>query len=318
MYNVTHEPELVKNFHSEYFKLLNFYHNTKRPSAFVKYYNINIDLSPSDDVSHVNFDKYTRTKSKWDLYELVPTVNLAAIQNATTPVVELAGNIIEGNTSIVVYTLDEPHVDDLITFYDPVESEEVYRVTNVRLQINSLYSNPEIKWFELDLNTAPIKYDSLGSLPIGNHYVYDLSLEKNILYPEYKEHINNLNIQKEAIEKFIPFYSCLWDLYHAGGHVPAITNELIYFFKKNYNTKYNRLYENIYAPYGYWDKFGALKFNDISEVNFDTFRYDVYDMTSNLWYEYEWEYDDYTSIDDMEILDKIFYLTYMLKQNIVN
>jgi hypothetical protein len=69
-------------------------------------------------------------------------------------------------------------------FYGPIASGEIFRVRNFRTPINALHSEPKLNWFEIDLEYAPIKQPE--SLKYAQHYVYDLSQEKYIIYNEYK------------------------------------------------------------------------------------------------------------------------------------
>ena len=40
MLTVLNEPKLIQDYNTEYYKLINFYSNIKRPSVFIKYYNL--------------------------------------------------------------------------------------------------------------------------------------------------------------------------------------------------------------------------------------------------------------------------------------
>ncbi len=317
MYNITHEPELISNLQKEYFELINFYHNIGRPSFFVKYHNLNTSISPNDSDVNATFDRYTKTENKWDLFELTPIHTITPIQNTPSDVPDLKGQMIEGNTTITTYTVENPKIDDLISFYDPVGSEEVFRVANMRLQLNSLYSTPSINWFELDLETAPIKHKHLLELNINEHYIYDLSQEKNINYADYKKFISFLTEIENQLDIFTDFYSSSLDLYHADGLIPAVTNELIFLIKKSYNDKYKRLFENIRSPFGYWDKF-AMIYNDINNIQMHppTFTYKVFDMSVSSWINYEWEYTELINPDTLDKIDSLFYATYILCEHI--
>jgi len=58
MLNALYDPQIVQSYHNEYLKLINFYMNTKRPSSFVRYYNIDIGASVYDDKLEATYDLY--------------------------------------------------------------------------------------------------------------------------------------------------------------------------------------------------------------------------------------------------------------------
>ena len=151
MKSVINEPGLVCDYNTEYYKLINFYHNVKRPSSFIKYYNLAYNISPKNDRTQETFDIYTKTQSKWDVYDLTPTQIISAIQNSVDSNPDLKGNMITGATTILTYTLPNPRLNDLVTFYKPVKSDEVFRVVGIRLQLNSNFATIPVKWYELDL-----------------------------------------------------------------------------------------------------------------------------------------------------------------------
>lgn len=312
MYTVIDEPKLVRDLHSEYFRLINTYHNTKRPAAFIKYFNLVTESSPVNSETQATYDRYIKTRAYWDVYELTPAFTINAIQNAPGSVQDLKGQMIEGATTITTYTIENPRIDDLIVFYDPIKSEEVFRVANLRLQINSAYSEPKIRWFELDLETAPLRYEKLGNLQKRNHYIYDLTQERNMEYKEYKEFVSKITNLKNILKTFHTFYSYAMDLYLCENKIPAITNELIYLIKRDYNNKYNRLFEDIFSPFGYWDKYG-MKFKSIEDIKINNI-VDVFDLITKKWEQYVWEYDSTTDPNDLIGLDLMIYKTLELKQ----
>ena len=272
MYTVIDEYKLVQNINTEYYKLINFYSNIKRSSVFIKYYNLDMIDSPKKPDTDETYDFYTKTRNKWDVYDLTPTQIISAIQNSPEINPDLKGQQIISATTILVYTLDNPRIGDLVVMYKPVESNEVLRVTNVRLQLNSRYSSEPIKWFELDLESAPIKYENLDKLLVNNHYVYDLTLERNIEYQKYQEYIKKLNRIKDLLNYFKGFYVSSLDLYQINCKTYMETNELIFYIKKEFDNKYHRLFEDIYAPWGYYDKY-PMKYNGIEEIN-DEFNFE--------------------------------------------
>jgi len=150
MLNVTNEPKLIQDYNTEYYRLINQYSNIKRSANFVKYYNLAFDISPNKEITHETFDFYTKTQSKWDIYDLTPTQIISAIQNTPENNPDLKGQMILSATTILTYTIENPRIGDLVTFYRPDESDQVLRVMNVRLQLNSNFSSEPVKWYELD------------------------------------------------------------------------------------------------------------------------------------------------------------------------
>src|SRR6056297_3510356 len=182
--NIYHEPNLVAYLQKEYINLVNYYEQVSRQSIFVKYYNINMS-SIYEDKSFSTYDYYSSSNIQFDIYEFTPAYFLQAVTNRATYGEDSAGHVLEGNSSIVINTIQRPRVNDLVKFYKPVESNEIFRVTGLSTPSNLLHSSPSSEWFELELEYAPI--ETTDCLNILHHYVYDLSEEKNLSLEKYKE-----------------------------------------------------------------------------------------------------------------------------------
>lgn len=269
MLNVIDEPKLVQDYNTEYYKLINFFSNTKRQSSFVKYYNLAGENSPKNELTKEVYDFYSKSKSFWNIYDLTPTQIISAIQNTPDNVGDLKGQMIVSATTILVYTIDMPRVGDLVTFYKPAESEEVLRVMNVRLQLNSNISTEPLKWYELDLETAPVRYDQLDNLQKKDHFVYDLTIEKNVEYIFYKKYVDAMNKLSDLLLFFNKYYISETDVYTVDNKIIQELNELLFFIKKIFDKKYNRLFEKIKSPFGYWDRIQQFKYSGIEEMNFN-------------------------------------------------
>lgn len=267
MLTVLEEPKLVQTYNTEYYRLINFYSNVKRSSTFIKYYNLVTDISPHSSITNETYDTYIKTNNYWDVYDITPTQIISAIQNTPEQVPDLKGQMIVSATTILIYTINEPKIGDLVTFYKPVESEEVLRVTNIRLQLNSNYSTEPLKWYELDLESAPIKFENLDQLLKRNHYVYDLSVEKNIEYNFYKLYVGAMNKLKTLLDYFNTYYIAEKDLYCIHNNIYSETNELLYYIKKEFNNKYTRLFENIKSPLGYWDRYSPFLYESLDSID---------------------------------------------------
>ena len=265
MKNVLDEPRLIQEYSTEYFRLVNFYSNLKRTAIFIKYYNHAIKESPRKDITLETYDDYIKTQNKWDIYELTPVQIIGAIQNTPENAIDLKGHSILSATTVQLYTIDNPRIGDLVTFYKPSESEEVLRVMNVRMQLNSNYSTEPMKYYEVDLETAPIKYSNVPQLLKNNHFVYDLTIERNVEYSYYKEYIQQMKSLEVILEELKKFYLHQHDFYGADGCAVCEVNELMHFVKARFNNKYFRLFEKVMSPYGYWDHYG-FKYENIEDL----------------------------------------------------
>src|SRR6056297_2913576 len=209
--NIYHEPNLVAYLQKEYINLINYYEQIKRPSIFVKYYNISMN-SVYEENSFSTYDHYSASNIQFDIYEFTPAYFLQAITNRSTYGEDSAGHVLEGNSSIVVNTIERPRINDLVKFYKPVESNEIFRVIGLSTPSNLLHSNPGSEWFELELEYAPI--ESTNDLNFLHHYVYDLSEEKYLTLKQYKEKMNLLEkFDIVLTQKIDSYYTKYQDLY---------------------------------------------------------------------------------------------------------
>ena len=268
MLSVINEAKLVQDLNTEYYRLINFYSNIKRQSTFIQYYNID-PSSPRNPETQETFDFYSKTRSVWNVYDLTPTQIIAAIQNSPDNMADLKGQMIISATTITTYTIENPRIGDLVTFYKPAKAGEVLRVRGVRLQLNSNISMEPVKWYELDLETAPIRYEQLLELNKLKHFVYDLVVEKNVEYVFYKKHVEAMTKLNELLNYFNKFYIKERDLYAAELKIPRETNELIFYIKKNFDDKYRRLFELNKSPFGFWDHYFPFKYKNIEEMKFN-------------------------------------------------
>jgi len=248
--NIYHEPNLVAYLQKEYINLVNYYEQVSRQSIFVKYYNINMS-SIYEDKSFSTYDHYSSSNIQFDIYEFTPAYFLQAVTNRATYGEDSAGHVLEGNSSIVINTIKRPRINDLIKFYKPVESNEIFRVIGLSTPSNLLHSNPSSEWFELELEYAPI--ETTDGLNFLHHYVYDLSEEKNITLEQYKKTINILEQIERILTQIVnSYYTKYQDLYIVENtYIPIALNELIYKIKKDYSYKFKRIIEKCKSPYGF-------------------------------------------------------------------
>ena len=314
MLSALYDPQSVQTYHGEYLKLINYYMNTKRPSTFVRYFNIDIDNSTYDDKLDATYDLYHVSNIKFNIYDFTPSYYLAPIVNAAANVPDLRGQMMDASSSIVVYSIESPRIHDLVTFYGPVRSGEIFRVSGLRTAVNAVHSDPNVRWFELELEYAPIT--STQELKLLNHYVYDLSEEQYITYSDYQKFTQKIKTCEAILDQLKVYYDSYNDLYHAHQLAPVEVNEAIIFFKKLYAVKYKRIYEKYSLPYGYLDKMNFTQmYSDVSSLPFvaGNYTYHVYNLTTKTIQDYTWSVTH--KISDVEAdLDTMFLLTYQLLQ----
>jgi hypothetical protein len=92
MLSALYDPQSVQMYHNEYLKLINYYMNTKRPSTFVRYFNINIDNSIYDEKTDATYDLYHVSNIRFNLYDFTPSFYLAPVLNASGNITDLRVN----------------------------------------------------------------------------------------------------------------------------------------------------------------------------------------------------------------------------------
>jgi len=295
MQNSLSDPYLISQYHSEYLTLINRYDNFKRPGMFVRYYNINFNESDRHPVTQSTFDLYSTSNINFDIYELTPTYNFAPVVNSTSYLPEKKGQIYDGVSSLTLYTIKTPHINDLVTFYDPVKSGEIFRVINIKTSINAYYSDPKITWYEMDLEVAPLKDTS--TLKISNHYVYDLHKEAYHNYNDYNTKMSFIETVNGKISQMHQFYSRNYDLYCVDNLIPIISNFTINYFKdiSNNNDNSVRVFNDLNKAYGLLDRFPDLAANyDYSQETLS-----VYNLTSDEFEDYEWDQEETSDLNTL-------------------
>lgn len=309
MLNTFYDPQIVQGYYNEYLQLIKYYMNVKRPSVFVRYYNIDVDNSTFDKDLETTYDIYTYSDIRFNLYDFTPTFYLAPIVNASANTPDMRGQMMDASSSIVVYTLI-PRINDLVMFYGPVKSGEIFRVSNLRTPVNAMYTDANLTWFELDLEYAPIS--NPAQLKLLNHYVYDLAQEKYIYYTEYQTLIKNISQCEKILNAIVKYYDSYYDLYQANNLVPIEVNEVLIFFKRYFGKKYNRLFEEFFFPYGYLDIFNdKMMYNDYKSLPYvrGNYTYHIYDLVTKKVSPYVWSV---TYTDTTDPVKHMFYLSYEL------
>ena len=312
MQSALYDPQIVQLYHSEYLKLINYYMNAKRPSTFVRYFNIDIDNSIYDDKLQATYDLYHVSAIKFNIYDFTPSYYLAPVINAAANVPDLRGQMMDATSSIVVYSIESPRIHDLLMFYGPVKSGEIFRVSGLRTAVNAVHSDPNVRWFELELEYAPIK--TTQELKILNHFVYDLSEEKYITYNNYQEFTKKIERCEKILDELIKYYDPYYDLYQFKLLAPVEVNEIIIFFKKIYAVKYKRIFEKYNLPYGYLDKVNFnQQYSSVKQLPYiyGNYTYHNYNLNTNSIEDYTWSISHKVAEND---IDKLFLLSFQLLQ----
>ncbi len=316
MQSALYDPQIVQTYHTEYLRLINYYMNTKRPSTFVRYFNIDIDHSTYDDKLDATYDLYHVSDIKFNIYDFTPSYYLAPVLNAAVNTPDMGGQTMEATSSIVTYSIEYPRIHDLVMFYGPIRSGEIFRVSGLRTPVNAIHSDPSVRWFELELEYAPIT--QTDKLKILNHFVYDLTDEKYITYQEYKNFEALVTSCESIFNELINYYDSYYDLYKVDQYAPVEVNEVIIFFKKLYAAKYKRIFEKYSLPYGYLDKLNfEQQYQNIRSLPYvmGNYTYHVYNLTTNQIEEYEWSI---THTNPETDLARLFLLSYRLLQTAFN
>lgn len=276
------DPYLIAQYHQEYLTLINLYRNYKRPGTFIKYYNINYDESIKNPEIMSTFDIYN-SSVKFDIYDLTPTFNISPIVSATTNASDKTGQMFEGVTTIATYTIALPRINDLIAFYVPIQSGELYRVNSIRTSVNAYYSDPKLTWYEMDLEMAPIKDTS--QLIISKNYIYDLHKESYYNYEDYTKKTDLIESMNKEIDIINSFYDPIKDYYRSGNLVPMIANQSVIYFKNQLsNNDSVRLFNNILKPYGFESNFSNIAISyDYQTPTLVMFDLDLQEYVSYVW-----------------------------------
>lgn len=289
MYTSLHDPDIVNKSYNEYLKLIKYYQGVKTKGLYVKYFNIDIFNSSYDDQLKNTYDRFTSSDIKYNLYDYTPIFYIQSLTNRTGSVDDLDGQRMDGASSVVIYSISRPKIDDLITFYAPINNEEIFRVAEITTPVNALHSKQELTWFQLELDYAPIK--DISIIKTLNHFVYDISKQTYITFTEYKEFLNKLTNLTKLLIPLNSYYNQIKDYYFAENKIPLNTNELIIFIKRKYNNEYKRLFEEIKLPYGYFDKLQPIYQNKLENFpNYDETNnvFPLYDLIENKTIDYIW------------------------------
>ena len=298
--SVLYEPIYVKSIYEEYFKLINYYHNIDRMGIFVKYFNLNVHESTYDEKTISTYDNYSYSHLEFDVYDLTPVFMISQVTNRSSMTSDLSGTMMDGETTIVTYTLERPRIHDLISFYEPIKSDEIFRVTNISTPVNAIHSNNAVNWYELELQYAPV--EDITTLRNNKSYVYDLAKQQYLKKDDYIKNIKLLDDIKNILIELNKFYNIRYDCYVAENKIPLIVNDIIIKLKQKYSKDYNKVFENTKYPFGYlvFKNFD----NDINLINYSNntlLNYKYIDLNNKQIYDYKY-YDISSYNNDFEYL----------------
>jgi len=250
--NILHEPIYVQQLYTEYARLINKYHNVKRPSAFARYYNINKDSSTIDKTIESTYDHFHTNGIVYDLYDYTPLYYTAPVINDSMDSPDLVGKMFQGPLTVTTYTIREPQINDILVFpYNPTKGDEIFRVTNIRAVISAMEHQPEgsqVNWFELTLEYAPL--EDTNVLNINNRYVYLLSEQRNVLSKHYVYLIKFIDKLVNLLSELQQYFNSKLEMYECNGFIPVEENRKLYNFLAVQNKDYHRYFEKTKKPFG--------------------------------------------------------------------
>lgn len=251
--NILPETVYVENLYGEYISFVNRYQNLRRPSIFARYLNINKDASGYNKETKSTFDRYD-SGVQYDIYDYTPLFYTAQVLNEGQDTPDLKGQMFQGSLNLILYTIQEPRIEDLVIFNrPPQEGVEVFRVDHIRASINAMTSTPNANWFEVTLDYAPLV--DLEKLNYLNHYVYSLPMQKNIFASDFKRMVEETELMNDL------FYTLSSNYFDSNNELffyidddgkkiePLFENKIIYQFLA-YKNQYQDHFNNVPRPFG--------------------------------------------------------------------
>jgi hypothetical protein len=290
--NVLSEPKLISEIQTDYLAYIRKYKNLVRPSIFVRYYNINTLASTVDPILLATHEDYLVSDIKFDIYDYCPLLFNQQVLNKSLDDINTRGLTFDGSWTANTYSIKEPKLGDLISFYSPLnKSDDIFKVISLTLN-SQLYEN-DLPYFELEMEYAPITKDI--RLKINKYYVYNMALEKNLERDTYNQYVDQVEKIENIILEISKYHNKIKDIFEYDQKAPLVTNELIIRLKKNYNSGYMRLFEQIKYPYNYNIIVGTDTYLDYNSMPFkeninNKFKY--YNLKNNRIEDYIWFQDE--------------------------
>lgn len=209
--NLLGEMSYVEKIYEEYLSLVNYYANFSRQSIFCRYFNINVERSTYVKGDEATFDKY-RSGIRYDVYDYTPLFYIATVTNDIADQQDLIGQMFQGTTNLITFTINTPRVDDLIVFpYAPLNGTEIFKVTNVRAAINAKNSKPAVNWYEITVEYAPLA--TVKSIYTINKYTYVPTSQKYMLQGEFISMVTYLDLMETYFKSIQKTFDHEYDLY---------------------------------------------------------------------------------------------------------
>jgi len=250
MQQILFEPSVTQSYFKEYLDKVKYYDNVQRKSIFIRYLNINRTASNYNIETKGTFDHFSSGVA-YDIYDHTPAYSFGAITNTSTDKTDMGGLVFDGLGDLVVYTIREPALGDLITFaYGPSEDTlEIFRVIQID---TSVYGKGyDINFHRLTLEYAPIK--DISKLNIVNTYVYLMTQEKNISQAEYISILNNMELNIQYLDILVDYFDEKLELYYYTINdrkiAPLNINRYLYKFLC-YEYKLDRYFDKYKKPFG--------------------------------------------------------------------
>lgn len=263
--NILVETSLVPEIYKEYLTLVNYYKNVKRPSVFARYLNINLPNSIYDLGTEASFDHYN-SGIKYDIYDYAPFYATSQVINESTISPDLKGHQFSGFLTLTSYAISLPRVNDLVLFpYIPSSNMEIFRVTDIRASYNAMKSDPNVNWFDLTLEYAPLL--NINKINILHEYVYSLTLERFLRRDLFIILINQVqklsDLMLELQLSFNDDLELYTYVYEDSVIAPLNINNIIYNFLCINSVKYNKYFERSKRPFGI-KKYGVENIIDLN------------------------------------------------------
>jgi hypothetical protein len=292
MKTILHEPQQIREYYSEYLKRMNFYFNTAKTGITVRYFNIAMDVSTYEEDIESTFDIYNVSNIQFNCYENTPVQQINPVQNTTADIGEMDGHRFDGDTTIVVYAIKRPRIHDVVSFYEPANITEYFRVVDISTPLNAVHSSDQVTWYSLMLEYAPI--EDINRLKINKTFIYDQAKEQFIEKDDYVSKINTLNKLGEFVPWIMERYDHRREVYKV-----AELNDIVINIKRRFGYNYNRLFEKLLYPWGWTPEQYYIDMNkfDITKEPVVKLLTDIYYNTS---YINDDEFDKLVELIDIE------------------
>lgn len=270
------ESQLVSGYYGEYLEFIKRYENFNRQGIFCRYINVNKAASNFNAEATATQDRYN-SGIRYDVYDLTPTFIMSQLVDEMQETSDLTGQMIQGMTQATIYTIKEPRIDDIMIFkYAPQKGEEIFRVNHIRSMVHAMRSSPNVNWFEVNLEYAPMIDTS--KIQYINHYIYNLSQERYLLYNDFERMINDTQLMNQYLKHLSEHnYSLKHEMYYyvdSNGRkiIPIKLNKILYDFLTSDRKHYTHMFNNVRRPFG-------IRFEEdmIGSINADTGEYINYE-----------------------------------------